>query len=99
PATGQQEPGVRVSYQFDSNTIKYSLDYYPTYRTLGGRPGNILLVQTTLPKSVAEKLQQGVLRDPKLAREFAKTLALNNGVTDEAWNNITRPPYDQLPDD
>lgn len=102
PATGQQEPGVKVAYQFNTSGSQYALDSYegkvPEYKTESGRAGNILFVAATLPKSVADKLQQEVSRNPKVAREFAKTLAGNNGVTDGVWNESVCPPYDMLPD-
>jgi len=102
PATGQQEPGVKVAYQFNGNARRENGQtvYYegPVYITGSGRGGNQLFVEATLPKSVADKLRQGIAGNPELAREFAKILALNNGITIQAWNNGVRPPYDQLPD-
>lgn len=66
--------------------------------TEGGRSGNQLFVEATLPKSVADKLKQSVTGNPKTAREFAKTLAMNNGVTEQVWDRVVRPPYDKVPD-
>ena len=100
-ATGQQEPGVKVAYQFNGNSRKESGQtvFYegPAYTTESGRAGNQLFIEATLPQSVAEKLRQGIVNNPELAREFARTLALNNGVTEEVWTNSVRPPYDQTP--
>ncbi len=102
PATGQQEPGIKVAYQFNGNSRKENgqTAYYegPAYVTESGRAGNQLFVEATLPKSVADKLKQGVAGNPEIAREFAKTLALNNGITEQVWNRAVRPPYDQVPD-
>ncbi len=102
PATGQQEPGVKVAYQFNGNqrrengqAIRYE---GPDYVTESKRSGNQLFVEATLPKLVADKLRQEVTRNPEVAREFAKTLALNNGITEQVWSNVVRPPYDQIPD-
>lgn len=97
PVTGKQEPAVKVAYQFDSNSDPNYKG--PKYGTQSGRPGNMLFVEATLPKSIAEKLRQEILRDPDVARKFAKTLVLNNGITGESWNRAVRPPYDQLPHD
>lgn len=96
-ATGKQEPAVKVAYQFDSNSDPNYKG--PKYSTQSGRPGNMLFVEATLPKSIAEKLRQEILRDPEVARKFAKTLALNNGIKGESWNRVVCPPYDQLPRD
>ena len=105
PATGQQEPGVKVAYQFNGGERKNRIAdtvvaHYegPLYETGSGRPGNQLFVEATLPKSVADKLKQEVARNPVVAREFAKTLVLNNGITEQAWSNGVRPPYDKIPD-
>jgi len=102
PATGQQELGIKVAYQFNGNQRSENGQtvYYegPVYKTESGRGGNQLFVEATLPKSLADKLRQGIAGNPEVAREFAKTLALNNGITIQAWNNGVRPPYDQLPD-
>lgn len=103
PATGQQEPGVKVAYQFNGNNRRENNQtvYYegPDYVTAtSNRTGNQLFVEATLPKSVADKLKQEVAHNPAIAREFAKTLALNNGITEQAWSNGVRPPYDQIPD-
>jgi hypothetical protein len=102
PLTGQEEPAVKVAYQFNGNNRRDGAQtvFYegPQYTTDSGRGGNQLWVEATLPKSVAEKLKLEVTRDPKVAHEFAKALALNNGITEQAWNNGVRPPYDQLPD-
>lgn len=102
PATGQQEPGIKVAYQFNGNSRKENgqTAFYegPAYVTESGRAGNQLFVEATLPKSVADKLKQGVSNNPEIAREFAKTLALNNGITEQVWKRAVRPPYDQVPD-
>ncbi len=102
PATGQQEPGVKVAYQFNGNNRKENgqTAFYegPAYVTESGRSGNQLFVEATLPKSVADKLKQSVAGNPETAREFAKTLAMNNGITEQVWNKVVRPPYDQVPD-
>lgn len=101
PATGQQEPGVKVAYQFNGNNRKENgqTAFYegPAYVTESGRGGNQLFVEATLPKSVADKLKQSVADNPEIAREFAKTLVMNNGVTEQVWNKVVRPPYDQVP--
>lgn len=102
PITGQQEPGVKVAYQFNGNqrkedgrTARYE---GPAYITESGREGNQLFIEATLPRSVADKLRQGIVSSPEIARQFAKTLALNNGITEQVWNRIIRPPYDQISD-
>lgn len=95
--------GVKVTYQFDASGTQYALDTYekqlPEYKTESGRSGNMLFVEVTLPNPVAEKLKQAVLRSPEVARELAKRLALNNGIPEQVWNDVVRPPYEQLPDD
>lgn len=97
PVTGEQEPAVKVAYQFNSNSLIYFDVKGPVYRTTGGRSGNMLFVEVTLPKSIAENLRHEILRDPKVARRFAKDLAFKSGITDESWDNVVCPPYDQLP--
>lgn len=103
PATGQQEPGIKVAYQFNGSSRRGNgqTAFYEglAYMTESNRSGNQLFVEATLPKSVADKLRQGVVDNPVLARVFAKTLALNNGITEQAWRNGVRPPYDQTPKD
>lgn len=103
PTTGEQEPSVKVAYQFNGNNRNENgqpVSYEgPQYVTVGGRGGNVLYVETTLPRSVAEKLKQEVVLNPNAAREFAKTLLLNNGITEQAWNNNVRPPFDKVPSD
>lgn len=95
------DKGVRVSYQFDTNNPQYSLDAYdgkvPFYKTEGGRAGNMLYVEAILPTELASKLEQEILRNPVVGREFAGTLANNNGVNEEIWIKAVRPPYDELP--
>jgi hypothetical protein len=102
PATGQQEPGVKVAYQFNGNQRRENNQtmFYegPEYKTESGRGGNQLFVEATLPKSVAEKLRQAASRDPEIAREFAEVLTLNNGISEQVWNSGVRPPFDQIPD-
>jgi hypothetical protein len=101
PSTGQQEPGIKVAYQFNGNKRKENgqtvLYEGPDYITESGRVGNQLFVEATLPRSVADELKQGVASNPEIAREFARTLAMSNGITEQAWNNGVRPPYDQVP--
>ncbi|MCA0228304.1 hypothetical protein LCH21_02510 [Patescibacteria group bacterium] len=103
PATGQQEPGVKVAYQFNGNNRRDGAQtaYYegPKYTTESGRVGNQLWIEATLPKSVADRLKQEVTSNPEVAHEFAKTLALNNGITEQAWNNGVQPPFDKVPSD
>ncbi len=103
PATGQQESGVKVAYQFNGNNRRDGAQtvFYegPVYATESGRGGNQLWVEVTLPKSVADKLKQETVNNPEIAREFAKTLAFNNGVTEQAWNSGVRPPFDEVPND
>lgn len=97
PTTGQQEPGVRVAYQFNGSGTGYD---GPQYITESGRRGNMLFAETTLPKSVADKLKTMILQDPKVARDFAGMLVMNNGgIPPEVWERVVRPPYDQLPND
>ena len=95
------DEGVRVSYQFDTNGLQYSLDAcdgkVPFYKTEGGRAGNVLYVEAILPTELASKFEQEISRNPTVAREFAKTLASNNGVSEEIWSKAVRPPYDELP--
>jgi len=105
PVTGQKELGVKVAYQFNGGPRKdmasdRTVAQYegPAYTTESGRPGNRLSVEATLPKSVADKLKQSVARNPEIAREFAKTLVMNNGVTEQVWGRGMSPPYDQIPD-
>lgn len=105
PATGKEEPGVRVAYQFNSNNGSRH-DFYgsdlPGYKTRGGRLGNVLTVETLLPQSLADKFKEEIARDPQTARRFAEQMAKQNGVTDEVWSTgdaPMRPPYDQLPND
>ncbi|HPR09386.1 MAG TPA: hypothetical protein PLT04_02315 [Candidatus Saccharibacteria bacterium] len=101
--TGQQEPGVKVAYQFNGNNRRDGAQtaYYegPEYTTESGRGGNQLWIEATLPKSVADRLKQEVTSNPEVAHEFAKTLALNNGITEQAWNNGVQPPFDKVPSD
>lgn len=103
PATGQQEPGVKVAYQFNGNNRRDGAQtaYYkgPKYTTESGRSGNQLWIEATLPKSIADRLKQEVTSNPEVAHEFAKTLALNNGITEQAWNNGVQPPFDKVPSD
>lgn len=102
PATGQQELGIKIGYQFNGSTrggYGQSVQYEgPTYVTESRRGGNQLFVEAVVPKSIADKLEQAVKDSPETAREFAKTLALNNGITEQAWNNGVQPPFDELPD-
>ena len=99
PATGQQEPGVKVAYLFNGNGAQYSLDGNPPYLTKSGRSGNQLYVESTLPKSIAEQLSREVADKPELAREYAEALVLNNGIPQELWDSIVRPPYNKLSSD
>lgn len=105
PKTGQQEVGVKVAYQFNGGKRGQEgsperADYEgPEYTTKSGRTGNHLIVEATLPKSIADKLKTEVAKNPILAREFAKTIAINNGISEEFWSSVVRPPYDKLPND
>lgn len=99
PATGKEEPGVKVAYQFNGNRVDGRPYDGPMYRTESNRPGNKLTVEATIPESLAFKFQEAVMKDPALAREFAQALLVNNGISNEKWNSAVRPPYDQLPSD
>jgi len=96
PATGQQEPGIKVAYLFNGNGAQYSLDGNPPYITKSGRSGNQLYVESTLPKSIAERLSREIADKPELARKYAEALVLDNGIPQELWDSIVRPPYNQL---
>lgn len=91
--TGQPEPGVKVAYQFNSNRFPYD---GPAYDTISGRPGNMLVVEMTLPQSTAESFRQVVAQDPRFARELAHKLVIENGISETDWSSTVRPPYDQL---
>lgn len=103
PVTGVMELGVKAAYQFNGNMRRIggqSMHYEgPIYRTQTGRGGNQLFVEVTLPQSVATELQQKVTENPYLAREFARLLAQQNGVTPQLWQDTVSPPYAQLPSD
>ena len=97
--TGQQEPGVRVAYQFNSQAYGYTNEM-PRYDTGGGRPGNILTVETIVPQSVADKFKRLLVDNPMLARQFSEQIVKHNGVSEDVWNASRvpmRPPYDHLP--
>lgn len=98
PNTGLQEIGVKVSYQFNGSRVNGEIYVGPAYKTESGRGSNMLFVESTLPKSIADKFQMEVLHSPVLAREFAKMLSINNGITNEVWDRVLQPPYDELPD-
>lgn len=105
PATGQQELGITVRYQFDSGSNNYAwksrelekndLPEYTTPDTYGRR-GNILKVEVVLPKSVADALKQEALRNPDIARQFAQSIVTENGGTEAT---VKMPPYTELPTD
>lgn len=103
--TGQQDVGIKVAYQFNGGKrgregAPDRADYEgPAYLTKSGRTGNQMIVEATLPKSIADKLKAEVAKNPTLAREFAKTLTINNGISEEFWNSVVRPPYSELPSD
>lgn len=103
PDTGKQEPGVKVSYQFmgnDNGTYSKVVRYEgPTYITWNNRSGNMLFVEATLPQSVANELHETALNDPGIARDFAKQLVLNNGISEGLWDSVVCPPYSELADD
>lgn len=104
PATGQQEPGVNVRYQFDGNTSNKawgsrSLERndLPKYEAPdNNRGGNQLFIEVVLPKSVADSLQQAALRSPDVARQFAQSMVTENGATEAT---VKMPPYTELPSD
>lgn len=104
PATGQQEPGVNVRYQFDGNTSNKawgsrSLEKndLPKYEAPdNNRGGNQLFIEVVLPKSVADTLQQAALRSPDVARQFAQSMLTENGATEAT---VKMPPYTELPAD
>jgi hypothetical protein len=104
PATGQQEPGVNVRYQFDGNTSNKawgsrSLEKndLPKYEAPdNNRGGNQLFIEVVLPKSVADTLQQAALRSPDVARQFAQSMVTENGATEAT---VKMPPYTELPTD
>ena len=104
PATGQQEPGVNVRYQFDGNTSNKawgsrSLEKndLPKYEAPdNNRGGNQLFIEVVLPKSVADSLQQAALRSPDVARQFAQSMVSENGATEAT---VKMPPYTELPAD
>ncbi len=105
PATGQQELGIKVRYQFDSGSDNYAwksrelekndLPEYTTPDTYG-RKGNTLKVEVVLPKSVADALKQEALRNPDIARQFAQSIVTENGGTEAT---VKMPPYTELPTD
>lgn len=104
PATGQQEPGVNVRYQFDGNTSNKawssrSLEKndLPKYEAPdNNRGGNQLFIEVVLPKSVADTLQQAALRSPNMARQFAQSILAESGATEAT---VKMPPYTELPVD
>lgn len=96
PKTGQQEAGVEVAYQFNSNSGSGYSHEYPAYNAPdNNRGGNQLTVEVTLPKSVADKLKNEVLNNPSVARAFVKRLIDDNGGTEAT---VKMPPYNELPD-
>lgn len=114
-ATGQDEPGVVFRYQFSSQLGDgYSRDL-PTYHAMGGRGGNLLKIETTLPASIAASLEQLIRDDPKQLREIVHRLVITEGgVPEGVWDGTApraqvrtssetvhamRPPYDNLPTD
>lgn len=100
--TGESEPGIRVAYQFYANGIHYDHSKLPRYDTASGRPGNLLIIQTVLPQSLALEFKQAVQDSPQVSRAFAEAVMFNNGITEEAWKGgraPMRPPYDKLPSD
>lgn len=114
-ATGQDEPGVVFRYQFSSQLGDgYSRDL-PTYHAMGGRGGNLLKIETTLPASIAASLEQLIRDDPKQLREIVHRLVITEGgVPEGVWDGTApraqartssetvhamRPPYDSLPTD
>lgn len=104
PATGQQEPGVNVRYQFDGNTSNKawssrSLEKndLPKYEAPdNNRGGNQLFIEVVLSRSVADTLQQAALRNPDIARQFAQSIVVANGATEAT---VKMPPYTELPAD
>ena len=97
--TGQQEPSVRIAYQFNSQADGYTNEM-PRYDTGGGRPGNILTVETIVPQSVAVNFKRLLADNPMLARQFSEQIIKHNGVSEDVWNASRapmRPPYDRLP--
>lgn len=110
PETGKEEPGIVFRYSFSSQPHDYPRD--ARYDTNGGRPGNMLQVETTLSKSVASKLEVMIRENPSSVRELVRQLTLGEGgVPEDVWNGTRprsasdrrpvaaiRPPYDQLPD-
>lgn len=91
--TGASEPGVKVAYQFISNGYNYD---GPRYDTQGGRPGNVLVVETIVPQSIADDLRRIVSENPVAARDVARMLVLQNGISESNWKGLVKPPYENL---
>lgn len=91
--TGTSEPGVKVAYQFIGNGYNYD---GPSYDTQGGRPGNVLVVETIVPQSIADDLRQIVSENPVAARDVARMIVLQNGISESDWDGLVKPPYEKL---
>lgn len=100
PQTGDEEPGVWVDYEYNTQQLRRERDYdEPPYIDSSIRGGNILRVQTLLPNSLAQRLQQAVRHQPTMARTFAEQLARDGGISQSLWEHPrypARPPYDKL---
>lgn len=106
---GQMEPAVQFGYAYNQRLAgdgqdRMNLPKYPDMDT--DRPGNLLIVQAVLPKSVADKLAEEIARNPLVARQLAEKLVLERGgVSPVAWaegagdyGQRMKPPYEGLPD-
>lgn len=94
--TGASEAGVKVAYQFIGNGYNYD---GPRYDTQGGRPGNVLVVETVVPQSIADNLRQIVSENPVAARDVARMIVLQNGISESDWDGLVKPPYEKLSTD
>jgi hypothetical protein len=105
--TGQDEPAVRLQYQFAVSDGSVRSGEVPGYATANGsRFGNELQVSVELPKSVADKLKEQVRHDPASVRTLIKKLMLENNdgtITEETLRSSSEsqmyrlPPYQELP--
>lgn len=109
PETGQQEPAVLFTYDFDptASTLGPVASEAIGYREFVGiRNGAYLSVVLELPSSVADKLLANIEKRPEYVREVAEALILKNTngtVSQEDWykghptsKNPIRPPYERV---
>lgn len=98
PHTGKEEAAEYFDYRYSHSQVdprtrkELGLPRYP--EPVGVRDGNMLLVRTLLPKSLAAELRQKIQHDAnkkppdfEYARNVIEQVVLTNGISPEGWNS------------